>query len=86
MTAKTRSQLKSENAADFPDNTARLISPSDLRGQMDDVVDSALFPEDVANGLNVSAANVTSSPSSVTKTLALWTGDLTRRRRLPLPR
>jgi hypothetical protein len=46
MAVKTRAQLKSENASDFPDNTTKLISPADLRGQMDDVVDSALFPED----------------------------------------
>jgi hypothetical protein len=46
MAVKTRAVLKAENASDFPDNTARLISPADLRGQMDDIVDSALFPED----------------------------------------
>ena len=50
MTAKTRAQLKAENAADFPDNVSRLISPADLRGQMDDIVDSALFPEDDIEG------------------------------------
>jgi hypothetical protein len=46
MSVKTRTELKSENATDFPDNSARLISPADLRGQMDDVVDSMLMAED----------------------------------------
>ena len=46
MTAKTRAQLKDENAADFPNNNTGLISPAGLRGQMDDIVDSALFPGD----------------------------------------
>jgi hypothetical protein len=46
MAVKTRAQIKSENASDFPDNAAHLISPAGLRGQLDDIVDSALFPED----------------------------------------
>ena len=50
MAVKTRAELKAENTADFPDNVARLISPADLRGQMDDIVDSALFPEDGIEG------------------------------------
>lgn len=50
MAAKTRDQLKSENASDFPDNTAGLISASDLRGQLDDIIDSATFPEDGGAG------------------------------------
>lgn len=50
MAVKTRAELKAENAADFPDNAARLISPADLRGQMDDIVDSALFPGDDITG------------------------------------
>jgi hypothetical protein len=48
MAVKTRTELKSENAADFPDNITGLISPADLRGQMDDLIDSAVFPEDGA--------------------------------------
>jgi hypothetical protein len=51
MAVKTRAVIKAENASDFPDNTARLISPADLRGQMDDIVDSALFPEDGVVGV-----------------------------------
>ena len=50
MSVKTRSQLKAENATDFPNNTTRLITPAALRGQMDDIVDSALFPEDDIEG------------------------------------
>jgi hypothetical protein len=50
MAVKTRAVLKAENAADFPDNGAHLISPAKLRGQMDDVVDSAVFPEDAGFG------------------------------------
>lgn len=44
MTAKDRDQLKLENASDFPDNTSGMISPADLRGQLDDIIDSAAFP------------------------------------------
>jgi chitodextrinase len=50
MTAKLRAELKSENATDFPDNTAGLISAGDLRGQLDDIIDSATFPEDGGGG------------------------------------
>jgi hypothetical protein len=46
MTAKDRATLKAENSADFPDNTAGAISAADLRGQLDDIIDSATFPED----------------------------------------
>jgi hypothetical protein len=63
MAVKTRAQLKSENASDFPDNTARMISPADLRGQMDDIVDSALFPGDVS-GVVVAVTGTTRSLSS----------------------
>ena len=48
MALKTRSELKAENASDFPDNSTRKISPEKLRGQMDDVVDSARLKEDVS--------------------------------------
>jgi hypothetical protein len=50
MTAKTRAELKAENTADLPDNTTRLISPADIRGQLDDIIDSAVFPEDGGGG------------------------------------
>jgi hypothetical protein len=50
MAVKTRAELHAENAADFPDNTTRQISAADLRGQMDDLVDSAVFPEDGVGG------------------------------------
>jgi hypothetical protein len=50
MAVKTRAELKAENAADFPDNTTRQISAADLRGQLDDIVDSAVFPEDDVGG------------------------------------
>ena len=50
MTVKTRAEIKAENASDFPDNSTRLISPADLRGQMNDIIDSALFPEDDIEG------------------------------------
>ena len=74
MTVKTRDELKSENATDFPDNSTRLISPADLRGQMDDVVDSMLMDQDIA-GLDLSEAVVT-APGDGTKTLADWTADI----------
>jgi hypothetical protein len=47
MTVKTRAELKAENAADFPDNTTRLITPAKVRGQVDDIADSATLREDV---------------------------------------
>lgn len=50
MTAKTRAVLKSENVAEFPDNTAGEITAADLRGQLDDIIDSATFPEDGSGG------------------------------------
>jgi hypothetical protein len=50
MTAKLRYELKSENATDFPDNISGLISAGDLRGQLDDIIDSATFPEDGGAG------------------------------------
>lgn len=75
MAVKTRDALKAENASDFQDNVAQLISPADLRGQMDDTADSALFPEDIP-GLDVSAAHVTSSLSVITKTLGAWAEDI----------
>lgn len=74
MTIKTRTELKSENSADFPDNSTRLISPADLRGQMDDVVDSALLREDII-ALDVSQSVVTATADG-TKTLAAWTRDI----------
>jgi hypothetical protein len=74
MTLKTRAELKAENAGDFPNNNTRLISPADLRGQMDDVADSALLREDIP-GLNVSEAVVTATDDG-TKTLAEWTRDI----------
>ena len=47
MTVKTRAELLAENAADFPDNLTGLISPADLREQMNDVADSARLKEDI---------------------------------------
>jgi hypothetical protein len=46
MTVKSRATLKAENASDFPDNASGLISAADLRGQLDDIIDSASFPQD----------------------------------------
>jgi hypothetical protein len=50
MTAKDRATLKAENIAEFPDNTAGQISAADLRGQLDDIIDSATFPQDGVGG------------------------------------
>lgn len=50
MAVKNRATLKSENPVEFPDNTTGLISPADLRGQLDDIIDSATFPEDGGGG------------------------------------
>jgi len=74
MTLKTRTDLKAENATDFPDNTNFLISPAGLRGQMDDTADSMLMREDIPV-LDLSQANVTAT-SDGTKTLAAWTRDI----------
>lgn len=47
MTIRTRAQLKSDAASSLPDNTAAEISPADVRGQFDNVADSAVMPEDL---------------------------------------
>ena len=67
MTVKTRAQLKDENAADFPNNNTGLISPAGLRGQMDDIVDSAVFPEDGSVGSGNSTFLHPDLPSAVTR-------------------
>ena len=74
MAVKTRAELKSENTSDFPDNSARLISPADLRGQMDDTADSMLMLEDIPT-LDLSEAPVTANGDG-TKTLGEWTADI----------
>jgi hypothetical protein len=74
MTVKTRSELKAENSGDFPNNQTRLISPADLRGQMDDTADSMLMDEDIA-GLDLSEAHVTAIGDG-TQTLAEWTSSI----------
>ena len=69
MSVKTRAELKSENASDFPDNVTRLISPADLRGQMDDVADSAILAEDLP-GLGLTTVVTIVSDNSYTLTAA----------------
>ena len=44
MTAKNRDDLHADNITNLPDNTAGMILPADLRGQLDDIIDSAAFP------------------------------------------
>jgi hypothetical protein len=41
-----RTDLKADNVITLPDNTAGSITPADLREQLDDLIDSAVFPED----------------------------------------
>jgi hypothetical protein len=54
MAIKTRAEIKAETLIDLPDNTSGLISAGDVRGQLDDIVDSAIFPEDpVSSGTTV---------------------------------
>lgn len=47
MTVRTRAQLKSDAATNLPNNTSAEISPADVRGQFDNVADSAVLPEDL---------------------------------------
>jgi hypothetical protein len=69
MSVKTRDVLKAENAADFPDNTAGLISAADLRGQLDDIIDSATFPEDGAASAPALATQIV-TVAEATRTLS----------------
>ncbi len=48
MTAKARSSFKSDQAASFADNTSGNITAGHLRSEMNNIADSAVFPEDVA--------------------------------------
>ncbi len=48
MTQKTRANFKTGQATTFADNSAGDISAADLRGEMDNIADSAIFPEDGA--------------------------------------
>jgi hypothetical protein len=43
MTQVSRTTYKSITASDFPNNTSGLISPADLRGQLDNIADSSPF-------------------------------------------
>jgi hypothetical protein len=43
VTQVSRTIYKSTTATDFPNNTTGLISPSDLRGQLDNIADSSPF-------------------------------------------
>lgn len=53
MTAKSRTTFKSDQAVAFADNTTGNISALDLRTQVDDLADSASFPEDFGAGDNL---------------------------------
>lgn len=53
MTAKSRTTFKSDQAVAFADNTTGNISALDLRTQVDDLADSASFPEDFGSGDNL---------------------------------
>ena len=74
MTAKDRDTLKAENAADFPDNIAHQISPAALRGQLDDIIDSATFPEDggAGSGDDLDTTQVAALGSSLARTIPEW--------------
>lgn len=52
MTAKTRANFQSGQATTFADNTAGDISAADLRAEMVNLSDSALFVEDLPYGLD----------------------------------
>lgn len=56
MTVRTRTQLKAEAAAALPDNTSGEIAPSDVRGRVEDLADSAFLPEDAASDADIRAA------------------------------
>lgn len=49
MTAKTRANFKSGQAASFADNTSGAITAAFLRAEMVNIADSAAFPEDLGN-------------------------------------
>jgi hypothetical protein len=85
MAIRTRDELKAENAADLPDNSARLISAADLRGQLDDIIDSTFLAEDLdtpdgpvgAGGSNDKADKTTTITGGE---LAIGGGDLSASR------
>lgn len=56
MSAKPRAQLTTETDANLGNNTTRDISPTDVRESIQDVIDSALMPEDI--GTTVQAWDV----------------------------
>lgn len=47
MTQKTRAEFQSGQETTFADNTSGDISAADLRGEIGDLADSALFPQDI---------------------------------------
>lgn len=75
MTQKTRTAFKADKNTAFADNSAGDISAADLRGEMDHIADSALFPEDTLPSHSHAAGDTTSgafadariSESSVTQ-------------------
>jgi microcystin-dependent protein len=48
MAVKSRTQINTDATTLLPDNTSAEISPADVRGRVQDLADSALFPEDLA--------------------------------------
>jgi hypothetical protein len=69
MAVKTRGDLKAENVVEFPDNAAGAISAADLRGQLDDIIDSATFPEDGAASASALATQIV-TVTDATRTLS----------------
>lgn len=50
MTAENRSKLKEDLANNLPDNSERLITPADMRGELEDIIDTMYIPVDDNEG------------------------------------
>ena len=58
MTAETRADLKSNMDTEIADNTTGDISAQDVRDNMKDAADSAVFPEDIPSLLGAGLTGI----------------------------
>jgi len=70
MTLQTRAALQSSINTDIADNAAGDISAADVRTNLIDMTDSAIFPEDAASVVNVSSISDFPTPVADKITLA----------------
>ena len=68
MTVLTRAVLLAAIAAALPNNTSQAISPADVRTQLEDLADSAVFPEDTGGGISSVVLRAFTSSTTYTPT------------------